>query len=197
MKGYDIGVTKKEFVNCDWDKMCEASAQKLADELKKKESEKILNKTDSPKDGETKNSTEVNVPEVNEVTATNSEEPPEKKARTDCVPIEEDPNKPKENSNESNDIINSDSESDTDQSGQPVVEVQLGEYIDAPSGYQTLFHGCELPIQRLIEEAEDSESEDEEDHGDTDVPVPRTEPEDAEVQTEEKIEKPSSLETES
>ena len=27
------------------------------------------------------------------VTSTNSEEPPEKKARTDCVPIEEEPNK--------------------------------------------------------------------------------------------------------
>ena len=202
-KGYDIGVTKKEFVNCEWDKMYEAAAQKRAEELEKMESEI---KTDSPKDGETKSST-ANVPEVttgsnvpDETTSANSEEPPEKKARIDCVPIEDDPNKPKEkprNSNESNDS-DSDSESVTDQrlSGQPVVEVQLGEYIDAPSGYQTLFHGCELPIQRLLDDAEDSESED--DQGDTDDPVQttRTEPEDpSEVQTEEK--KPSSLETES
>ena len=211
-KGYDIGVTKKEFVNCEWDKMYEAAAQKRAEELEKMESE-ILSKTDSPEDGETKTSTanvpEVttgsNVPEVNEPeveSSTNSEEPPEKKARIDCVSIEDDPNKPKEkprNSNETNDIINSDSDSEsvTDRtlSGQPVVEVQLGEYIDAPSGYQTLFHGCELPIQRLLDDAEDSESED--DQGGTDEPVQttRTEPEDpSEVQTEEK--KPSSLETE-
>ena len=204
-KGYDIGVTKKEFVNCEWNKMYEAAAQKRAEELEKMESE-ILSKTDYPKDDETKSSTAnvpefttgSNVPEVNEPeveTSANSEEPPEKKARIDCVPIEEDPKEKPRNSNENNDS-DSDSESVTDQrlSGQPVVEVQLGEYIDAPSGYQTLFHGCELPIQRLLDDAEDSESED--DQGDTDDPVPRTEPEDpSEVQTEEK--KPSSLETES
>jgi len=73
------------------------------------------------------------------------------------------------------------------------IPVQLGEYIAAPSGFQTLFHGCELPIHRLIKEAEgddcDSEGVPNED-GDSPEVAP-------EVQNEEKTENPSSLETES
>lgn len=133
--GYDIGVTKKEFVNSEWEKMCEMSAQKVADELKKKEAEKILKA---------------------------NPEPPEKKARIDCVPIEDDPNnlEQKDVPGQNENIIECNSDSDSEpETDQPVVEVKLGEYIAAPSGFQTLFHGCELPIRRLIEEANDSDSE--------------------------------------
>merc|ERR1719208_472471 len=151
--------------------MCEVSAQKLAEELKKKEAEelkkkqaeelnkfesellgdsKISSKSDSSKDE--KMNSEISVDSVT------NHEPPEKKARTDCVPIEEDPNNPAHvpKQNENLPDSDSDSESDTDQ---PVVEVKLGEYIAAPSGFQTLFHGCELPIHRLIEDANDSEDD--------------------------------------
>ena len=187
-------MSKKEFVNYEWDQMCEASAQKLADELKKKEAEKILNKSDSLKEGDSPKEIEKSSSIEDIVKTSNSEEPPEKKARLDCVPIQEDPNKleHKESSNDCND--DSDSDSESVNSDQPVVEVQLGQYIAAPSGYQTLFHGCELPIQRLIEEADDSESEKEvqdgNDHDDESEAQKK-------VQNEEKTEKPSSLETES
>ena len=167
--------------------MCEVSAQKLAEELKKKEAEelkkketeelkkkqaeeltkfesellgdwKISSKSDSSKDE--KMNSEVSVDSVT------NHEPPEKKARTDCVPIEEDPNNsehvPEQKSPEGP-ASDSDSEPETDQ---PVVEVQLGEYIAAPSGFQTLFHGCELPIHRLIEDANDS---DDDEDGQTDT----------------------------
>jgi len=134
--------------------MCEIAAQKVADELKRKEAEKILSKNDSSK--EDKLNSEVSVDsEANH-------EPPEKKARTDCVPIEDDPNNleqkdvPEQNEN----IIECNSDSDSEpETNQPVVEVKLGEYIAAPSGFQTLFHGCELSIRRLIEDADDSDSE--------------------------------------
>ena len=181
-------MTKKEFVNCEWDKMCEVSAQKLAEELKKKEAEelkkketeelkkkqaeeltkfesellgdwKISSKSDSSKDE--KMNSEVTVDSVT------NHEPPEKKARTDCVPIEEDPNNPAPVPEQSENLPDSDSDSESD-TDQPVVEVKLGEYIAAPSGFQTLFHGCELPIHRLIEDANDSE-DDEDGHADTNL----------------------------
>jgi len=220
--GYDIGVTKKEFINCEWDKMCKESAQKLAEDIKKREAVKILSKTADVENNSTKVSVETSNTGDSEETPRESEEPPEKKARTDCVPIEENPDRartncvpieedpkkempenpePNENPNECNDMnSDSDSESETDQ---PVVEVKLGEYIAAPSGFQTLFHGCELPLHRLIEDAEDSDSEEVqdddgqgEDEGqgeDTNLSEGPT----SEVQNEEKTENPSSLETES
>ena len=40
-------MTKKEFVNCEWDKMCEVSTQKMADELKKKEALKLQEKAEA------------------------------------------------------------------------------------------------------------------------------------------------------
>ena len=145
--------------------MCEVSAQKLAEELKKKEAEELkkkqteelkkfeselLGKSDSSKDE--KMNSEVSVDSVT------NHEPPEKKARTDCVPIEEDPNNPAHVPERNENLPDSDSDSETD-TDQPVVEVKLGEYIAAPSGFQTLFHGCELPIHRLIEDANDSEDD--------------------------------------
>merc|ERR1711937_648335 len=120
----------------------------------------------------------------------------------DIVPIEEDPNKPTEPESKESppSPINSSSDSETD-ANNPVVEVQLGHYVSAPSGYQTLFHGCELPIDRLTDEINDSDKE-EDNEGDDNVadepricPGSNTVPED-EV-SDDKKENPSSLETES
>jgi len=247
--GYDIGVTKKEFVNCEWDKMCEVSAQKMADELKKKEALKLQEKAEAQEKkekeaafkrnlrnleaellGENDSSKDEKMNSEVSVDSVTNHEPPEKKARIEehpgCVPIEEDPNNSKhvpEQENPEGPASDSDSEPETDQ---PVVEVQLGEYIAAPSGFQTLFHGCELPIHRLIEDANDSEDDED---GQTDTnqgsaasPSGEAKPAGSEierngdvnpiesafsgqtpsspgnkVQNEEKTENPSSLETES
>jgi len=168
---YDIGVTKKEFVNCEWDKMCEVSAQKLAEELKKKEAEELKKKeTEELKKKQAEQSDCSKDEKMNSdvsVDSVTNHEPPEKKARTDCVPIEEDPNNPAHVPEQNENLPDSDSDSETD-IDQPVVEVKLGEYIAAPSGFQTLFHGCELPIHRLIEDANDSE-DDEDGHADTNL----------------------------
>merc|ERR1711953_873207 len=164
---YDIGVTKKEFVTCEWDKMCEVSAQKLADELKKKEAERSLRNLEAELLGENDSSKDEKINFEVSVDSVTNHEPPEKKARIEedpgCVPIEEDPNNSEHVPEQKNPEVpafecNSDSDSETE-TDQPVVEVQLGEYIAAPSGFQTLFHGCELPIHRLIEEANDSEDD--------------------------------------
>ena len=242
-------MTKKEFVNCEWDKMCEVSAQKMADELKKKEALKLQEKAEAQEKkekeaafkrnlrnleaellGENDSSKDEKMNSEVSVDSVTNHEPPEKKARIEenpgCVPIEEDPNNSlhvPEQENPEGPASDSDSEPETDQ---PVVEVQLGEYIAAPSGFQTLFHGCELPIHRLIEDANDSEDDED---GQTDTnqgsaasPSGEAKPAGSEierngevnpiesassgqtssspgnkVQNEEKTENPSSLETES